>query len=302
MNIQADLLTKELALITANLDDGALLKIQNMLTHPRQASLLFSSQASRTQLQLISSKLRPYLLKSQVYNSIHNFLSRSDGETCKLVCDIMGNIVWTDKNSVKIFGLNKRDMENSNFFDLIAEASKQHLSKVFGEELMKNTKSTVISYLLKDLKTTLTSRCTTVLYTDNCSETRYGVLIHTRFSRHFISICKSRLMCVPFNWAVPDDVPTPLTPDITFSPGTMISFPQKTAGFKSIYSPAASYPVRQDFISTGAELSFGAEGSVENINISPFFVSRNSPDPKKKVKLSDIPVSIYASDFKVDDE
>lgn len=193
----------------------------------------------------------------------------------RTLLDIHGNVIWTERNSFKVFNLPNDLLCKANLFSLMSRMSVNHLYLKYGEHLLWPKRTRVISYMMNDTNTVLTSRCTPVVYSRAPGEQELAVVLETRQARHnlfaprsgnfsFASAYKNDARFSPFGIDFQIGVFSPQTPNLElFSPPTAI--PSEGKGFEAL----------------------------EDLRITPFLEKNSSPGPYKKIKIENIRVSEF---------
>jgi len=264
--------------------ESSLLRLQTILSSKEYTSILYTLPNTKNLLNSISKILKNSLLPTSLYHLIQSTAAKIQcdiltGGKVRTLLDLSGNILWTEANSSKIFGIPNEVLNKSNIFKLMSKLSINHLFMQYGEFLLWPRRMRIISYMLTDTNIELTSRCTPVIYSKNPGEQELAVIMETRLCRHTLLRTRSPAFSFtsPFN---KNDIRlSPFAPDFmvgVFSPQT----PQVDG--LGVFSPP-----------TGVSSEDKGFEPLENVRITPFLDKNESPAPYKKRKVDNIQVSEF---------
>ena len=264
-------------------DENSLIKLQTILSSKELSSIIYSVPATRELLNSISRQLKGSLLPTSLYHLIQSTAAKIQcelitGGRVRTLLDINGNILWTEMNSAKIFNIPNAILLKSNIFKIMSKMSVNHLYLKYGDFLLWPKRTRVITYMMNDSFTVLTSRCTPVIFSKNPGEQELAIIMETRQARHslfmprtspltFGSIYKNEYRMSPFGIDFQIGVFSPQTPNLEF---------------RSLYSPPTTIPSEDK----------GFE-PLEDLRITPFLDKNESPGPYKKRKIENIQVSEF---------
>ena len=277
----------ELKEILENLSNETyLLRLQTVLNSKEYTSILYSMPSSKDMLGKISSSLKKSLLPTSLYHLIQSTAAKIQceiitGGKVRTLLDINGNILWTDLNSSKIFNIPNEVLCKSNIFKLMSKVSVNHLYMQYGEYLLWPRRMRIISYVLTDSTTCLTSRCTPVIYSKSPGEQELAVIMETRLARHNLFQTRSPAFSFGSAYNKNDMRLSPFGPDFlvgAFSPQT------PNLDHLGVFSPPTGIPQEDK----------GFE-RLEDMRITPFLDKNESSAPYKKIKVESIEVSDFNS-------
>jgi hypothetical protein len=266
--------------------ESSLLRLQTLLNSKEYTSVLYTLQSSKEILSKISTTLKKSLLPTSLYHLIQSTAAKIQceiitGGKVRTLLDFNGNILWTEPNSSKIFNVPNEVLCKGNIFKMMSKVSVNHLYLQYGEYLLWPRRMRIISYVLSDSTTCLTSRCTPVIYSKTPGDQEMAVIMETRPARHNLfqtrspafsfgsTYNKNELRLSPFASDFLVGAFSPQTPHLesfgVFSPPTGI--PQEDKGFERL----------------------------EDMRITPFLDKNESPGPYKKRKVENIEVSDFNS-------
>lgn len=264
-------------------NETSLIKLQSILSSKEYTSIIYTLPSTRELLNSISKTLKPSLLPTSLYHLIQSTAAKIQcdlitGGRVRTLLDIHGNIIWTEVNSAKIFNIPNDVLCKSNIFKLMSKMSVNHLYLKYGEYLMWPKRTRIITYMMNDSSTTLTSRCTPIIFSKSPGEQELAILMETRPARH--SLFTSRSPNFSFG--------SPYKNEMNLSPFAMDfhigAFSPQTPNleFKGVFSPPTTIP---------------SEGKIfeplEDVRITPFLDKNESPGPIKRRKIESIQVSEF---------
>lgn len=261
--------------------EHSLMKLQRLLSSSDFTSSIYAAPTTREVLNKISNELKPSLLPTSLYHLIQSTAAKIQcelitGGRVRTLLDLNGNILWSEKNSSKIFNVSHEVLCRSNIFTIMSKTSLNHLYLKYGEFLLCPRRTRVITYMMNDSSTALTSRCTPVIFSRVPGEQELAVVMETRMARHslygqrpgafsFLSPYKNEVSFSPYG-DFQIGVFSPQTPNLQlFSPPTAL--PSEGKGFDRL----------------------------EDVRITPFLDKNESPGPYKKRKIDNIQVSEFSS-------
>ena len=268
------------AILESITSEDSLIRLQRLLNTSDSSSIIYANPSARELLNKISNELKGSLLPTNLYHQIQSTSAKIQcdlitGGRVRTLLDLHGNVIWTEKNSTKIFNLPNDLLCKSNIFSLMSKMSVNHLYLKYGEHLLWPKRTRVITYMMSDTNTVLTSRCTPVIFSRTPGEQELAVVMETRQARHnlfaprsgtfsFASSYKQDSRFSPFANDFQIGMFSPQTPNLElFSPPTAI--PSEGKGF----------------------------GPLEDVRITPFLEKSSSPGPYKKMKIENIRVSEF---------
>lgn len=163
-------------------DEGVLLALQEVLVHPESVRIIHSAPVLLKSIRLISKRLYRSLLPASLYHQIQSVSGKF--RKARSLHTYAGNFIWADISAQNVFSQNNDELRLLTLFRLMHPRSRRSLYAQYGEELLLTSSSRVITYLLEDGATALSSRCTLVVYPSGGNGYSGRVLVETRLARH----------------------------------------------------------------------------------------------------------------------
>ncbi|CAG9318094.1 unnamed protein product [Blepharisma stoltei] len=171
--------------------DSYLLRLQRILTSEETVKLIKSYPSAKNLLDMIYENLQKSLLPSSLYSlilSLSSHIPRYQAEIgrARSIHDLKGNFLWYEQGCKELFNSPNKTLKRLNLFHLMDTRSKRYLYMKHGKYLLQDTKQKVITYMLSDRKTTLSSRVTMIIYSYE-GKNKEALLFETRKSKHLIA-------------------------------------------------------------------------------------------------------------------
>lgn len=204
-----------------------------------------------------------------------------------------------DSKCESVFKLNSQRLRKSNIFQIMNQTSLTYLYMRYGQYIMNENKPKVITYVLQDEMTALTSRCSPLIFKDSTGNYIFGVLLETREARHKNNDNHKDPFKLSSTYKMSKDISS-ASPGYfynigLFSPSNSLAFEDPEIFKRPNLSPSPmSYALNHSNKGQAStEATFNqSEGGSELFNLTPL-LANNLELPSKRRRTSQIKVSEF---------